>query len=416
MMCKKYSRIFSIIGILFVVISFLINPFTIQQTIIPDGNLQDINKIYFVYILEFLLFCFGIYIYLKSKKLLKKEVSIQIIMFISFIMACVLFLEYTSFLGGTIFLGKDYFKPAHGLIMKNIWIMDKDRDLGYVPKKNDVRHAIKAYPNGKTIFDVTYTTDIYGRRIINQPNSLNNKHIILFGCSFAFGEGLNDQDTFQYYIQRLMPGYFVYNYAVSGYGPQQMLAVLESKRLPQEVQSTSGIGVYVLFEPNSIARLIGSTEIPWGYEFPYYTLDKNQEIMRKENFFSDKTPLTYLYSTYSDLRNKSAFLQLLNINFPLTIKEKDVFLFYKLIEKSKKLYEEQFDGTFYVLIHPLTEYSNDVVKLICLLVDHHIPILQYPLDPTSKEYRIVGDGHPNGKTNQLLSVYMAPLLTRIIKK
>ena len=415
----KNSYNITVIGIFCITLSFFINPFTIQRMMVPDGNIQSIDKIRCIFLFEGALFCVGVYVYLKSKHLWNKETWIRIIMLVSFILACWIFLEYISYIGGTIVFGKDYFKspvkPNYGLITKNLYNIDIDKNVGYVLKKNNTHHAIKAYSNGNSIYSVTYATDEYRRRTVNQTYSPANKHLILFGDSFTYGEGLNDQDTLQYQLQQVIPQYNIYNYAVHGYGPQQILAILESKRLPQEVFSLKGVAVYVFVEPNSIRRLIGSTATFWTFDmhgFPFYDLDKNKEIIRKGDFISDRTLLSFLYRNYTDLRNNSPFLQLLNLNFPVRIRNRDIFLIYKLIEKSKRLYEEQFSGTFYVLIHPLTEYNNNVVKLIRLLVDHHIPVLQYPLDPTSKEYRIIGDEHPNEKTNQLLSVYMSSVFTK----
>ena len=300
----------------------------------------------------------------------------------------------------------------HGLIMRNVYDDDQDEYFGYTLKKCISQWAYKAFSNGEEIYEVVYTTDGFRRRIIGLTNIDATKHILLFGDSLTFGEGLSDNETLQYFLQKDMSEYVVYNYAVSGYGPQHMLALLETDKLPQEVKERGGVGIYIYFGPYNMRRLIGSASTPWIYKSPHYMLDTHQQIIRKGSFLSDRSAITQTYSIYWNLLNYSTFLKLINIDLPITMSDKNVLLMYKLIEQTKVLYEKQFNGRFYVFIHPFTYYSREVLEVIQLLKTNHIPVLEYTNDVTSDIYKITGDEHPNGVLNKNISSYFVTELSR----
>ena len=51
--------------------------------------------------------------------------------------------------------------------------------------------------------------------------------VVAAGCSFSFGHGLNDEDTWPWLLQEQLPQYQVLNAAVMGYGTDQALLAAE---------------------------------------------------------------------------------------------------------------------------------------------------------------------------------------------
>lgn len=104
--------------------------------------------------------------------------------------------------------------------------------------------APAAHENGNTVahhqlrkdldlFDVKYTFNKSGHRILPQPAGDIEHDLMLFGCSFTFGHGLEDDQTWPYIMtQNLGSGWRVENYAQSGYGAMQMLCMLENAMVP----------------------------------------------------------------------------------------------------------------------------------------------------------------------------------------
>ncbi|MDD5455184.1 MAG: hypothetical protein PHW62_06795, partial [Candidatus Ratteibacteria bacterium] len=144
-----------------------------------------------------------------------------------------------------------------------------DPITGYKPQPDSSKHVIKRYKSGKIIYDVTYTTDGYGRRITKQKSKADS-YVIYFGDSLIFGEGLDDEETLPYYFSTLTKS-SVYNYGCSGYGPNMMLAQLSEKDLSSEIKEKKGIAVY-LFIDNHIRRAIGDIYI--DDRAPFFCLNK----------------------------------------------------------------------------------------------------------------------------------------------
>ena len=285
----------------------------------------------------------------------------------------------------------------------------KDGNLGYVLKKNNSHHALKLFPDGTPIYNVTYTTDKFGRRTVGQKYLPQNRHLILFGCSIAYAEGLNDRETLQYMLGEKMPGVNVYNYAVYAYGPQQMLALLETGRLPAEVESNAGRAVYIYYNSH-IDRATGSMRAPWTYDFPYYRMNKDGRLERRGSFVTGRPLITRIYKFFDILKYKSAFLRLVNFSLPIRVSRQDIRLTAEIIKEARRQYERQFRGKFYVLIYPLEKEDERVKKLRSILELSGITVLYYPLE--GEEYVINGDYHPNARLNEFLTNSLVRDLSR----
>ncbi len=96
--------------------------------------------------------------------------------------------------------------------------------------------------SGEIIYDATYSIGADGFRLTDQTQ-FNKKRINFFGCSFTFGEGLNDNETLPYYFSRQRSDFSVKNFGFHGYGPHQALNILLSDR------DTSGILNFFLTAP-----------------------------------------------------------------------------------------------------------------------------------------------------------------------
>lgn len=60
-----------------------------------------------------------------------------------------------------------------------------------------------------------------GRRITSKTPIISPNKIFVFGCSFAYGVGINDKDTFPFLLQNLVREYEVDNYSIPGSGTMQ---------------------------------------------------------------------------------------------------------------------------------------------------------------------------------------------------
>jgi hypothetical protein len=85
-------------------------------------------------------------------------------------------------------------------------------------------------PAGALQYDVTYTVESGRRRTPAAPAADTESArpvVVAAGCSFTFGHGLNDEDTWPWLLQEQLPEYQVLNAGVMGYGTDQALLAAE---------------------------------------------------------------------------------------------------------------------------------------------------------------------------------------------
>jgi len=184
------------------------------------------------------------------------------------------------FLLGSIWAGGEYVcsklndsPSSHKLHFQGIGLpyFNLDPILGYKPTPNAVVEATKEV-NGKTIYQAIYSIDRFSRRITPVKNKAD-KFLLFFGGSFTFGEGVNDNETLPYYVVKEANQYQPYNYGFHGYGPQEMLAKLESKNFASELTQKQGHLIYSFIDPH-VERAAGSMYVynGWGKDMPYFCL------------------------------------------------------------------------------------------------------------------------------------------------
>ncbi len=157
-----------------------------------------------------------------------------------------------------------------------------DDDLGYAPNKGARVTARKRYGD-TVVYDVTYTIGSDGLRVM-PPVDLR-RHVdclLFFGDSVTFGEGVDDEQAYPYLIaRRIGPDFAVYNFAFSGYGPHQMLALLRSGRIESMISCTPR-HLFYLGIPEHVARVAGLTT--WDRHGPRFAIDAQGAVVRDGNF------------------------------------------------------------------------------------------------------------------------------------
>ncbi len=274
-----------------------------------------------------------------------------------------------------------------------------DQQLGAVALQNlnlDCQRRV----NGKDIWDVTYHTDQFGRRVSTiLPAADPKKFAIFFGCSFLFGEGANDDQTIPSFFAAKNPKYRPYNYGIPGYGTQQMLAKLEAGTLRREIPEEDGVGLYLYLEDVHEARAVGTMEVvnAWASTFPCYEVKSGGGVVNRGSF-ADARPL--LMSTYH-LLGKSNFVQYMGISFP-TLADRHYALTAEIVAESQRQFRTQMGvDRFCVVVFPK---RNAHRKLLPHLDRLKVPYIDYSdlFDPEPEGFKFVGDGHPTPKTNELL--------------
>lgn len=280
--------------------------------------------------------------------------------------------------------------------------IEPDEVLGWRPLPSLRTRTAKSLA-GQIVYDVTYTFDEHRRRVVpRDPPASPRRFLLFFGCSHTFGEGLQDDETLPYYVSQGLPDTRVYNYAFRGYGPQHMLARLETSDLRREIAEAEGAAVYVL-PAWAVDRVIGgSATMSWVEELPYYRLENGEPI--RDGFFQTTRPL---YSRFTRALGSSRMMQWAGVAWPPRVRPADLELTCAVLAKAQRLLNAQLGPTpLVVALHPnggFHDFASCLAPLGIPILDYHTLFYDRP----TTETRIPIDGHTNAHGNRLLAARLA---------
>jgi len=271
----------------------------------------------------------------------------------------------------------------------------KDPLLGYKYQPMGKRKETLFYKN-TFVKTVSYSYDSFGRR--SMPYHLQpTKVILFFGCSFTYGDGVNDNETLPYYVYMKDTNSNVFNYAVDGYGPQQAYVLSRDLDLKKEINNGNANGVYVYIEDH-VKRAIPCKSHFWGWTniFPAFVLEKDN-LVYKGNLQSTYPFKAILFS----LLNNSLFFS--GIDVPQTTTEKEYQLVAALIAKTGENFKRQFTtGNFSVFIYP-----NQDTAIVQFLRKRNITVIIPPnILPSDSLYFFPHHGHPTPLANKIVANYL----------
>ena len=259
--------------------------------------------------------------------------------------------------------------------------------------------------DGNAIYDATYTTDEFGRRVTYaSPPASREKFLAFFGCSYTFGEGLPDDETLPWKVAAMAPKYRVYNYGGAGYGPQQMLAKLESGEFRREVTEPSGTLVYV-FIPNHVRRAIGSMRVAtkWGRTFPNYVFDADHNLVRKGDFTTGRPTLTRWYNFLAGIDT----LRYFGLDLPLFVTRRHLEFTAEIIRRAQVVLKEAVPGAgFCVLLYPDSSQAEMSGKaIIPYLKRLGVECLDFTalIDMRQERFTIKRDDHPSAAAHEAVA-------------
>ncbi len=211
-----------------------------------------------------------------------------------------------------------------------------------------------------------------------------NKSILIFGCSFAYGEGLYNNETFSYNLGKLLPEYRIYNRAKGAWTTSHMLYQLENKDfsyLPNVKY------VIYLFIPSHLFRNTNSKQSKLT---PYYISKNGKLVLLKKSYKYLNFPiLNYLKEHIAQKLSEDVY------------KTNAVKITKMMIEQAQKDVVNKFgkDTKFIVFRYdksseePYNQMFEDLKqKGIIVISMEDISVCDYLSD------KYIGpDGHPNAK-------------------
>lgn len=225
--------------------------------------------------------------------------------------------------------------------------------------------------------------------------------IHLFGCSFTYGYGVNDEQTFASLLQKANPGFQIVNHAVMGYGTIQAFIQIQKKVMinPGDIVVINFASAH--FDRNGLSQKYRS-DLKIGFENSSDEAKKNMAFARFP-FLNNKFEIEY--ANWSDLyEHWFARKYLCSVNYLQSLYDK---------EADKKL--ALFDVTNYLIesIVKMVEQKKATLMIFCLDKNEQTVALKNSLtnvqwDDANFNFQDTSlinhpyDAHPNAKGHQIL--------------
>ena len=311
------------------------------------------------------------------------------------------------------FLGKNNrFAKREGSHFSRQYYRDDDI-RGHAAAKN-ISVTGKLTKGNKVVYDVLYSTNRYGLRV--SPHDLrlagdktrsDFKNAVFFGCSFTVGEGLNDNETLPYLFEERSRGrYRSYNFGFHGYGPHQMLRIIETGLLDEVIADKKpALAVYLALIEH-VERVCGNyPQVFFGSCGPRYQLDSSGEIK-----YTGKIRNKFVASVMVKMCRSHLIRNTLTKLFGWKRTPEDLRLFLKVIEKSKELFTQKYNADFYVLLWT-NRSDKDYDYVLSELKRKNIKVITTEeifrkYDDPEENYLIKNDGHPNKLANERMADYL----------
>ena len=286
-----------------------------------------------------------------------------------------------------------------------------DDVLGKVPARG-LASASKRMYGDAVLYDVVYTIESNGLRITPPVTGTPRGCVLVFGCSFTFGEGVNDDQSMPYRVGVLTEGKSqVFNFGFHGYGAHQMLAALQHGVVDRVVESQP---THVISQaiPDHVMRTTGL--YAWGRHGPRYRLQPDGSVVQEGHFDDDDADSFFSTAFGSELRyqGRKSFLIRSLTGRAHRVTTDDVQLWVGIVDASRRLVNQKYPGAeFDVLLWkqaPLALYeqmSDALAKLDFTVHQIHNILPGYAEDPSP--YEIPIDHHPNAIAHDAIARFVA---------
>jgi hypothetical protein len=270
--------------------------------------------------------------------------------------------------------------------------------------------------DGPVIYDVTYRSD-HGRRITAGPRPATKNRVLMLGCSFTYGEGLDGSQTLASYLQAGLQNAKVETLAFHGYSINNLLYDLR-RNLPDgpygDLSAENGTVAFYFFIPQHLPRIActlachGANMSPWMKHMPNFETAEDGAPPALLGTFGETVSFPFLLQELAD----SAIVTELNLDWPtpgmVASKFSQLVIAYR-----DELAQKVNLRDFYFVYHPSSSVSPAMKAAEAALVRHGIKVLTPSFDLqelTAGRQAIPFDGHPSNHANFVISRYLQFIL------
>lgn len=292
---------------------------------------------------------------------------------------------------------------------------------GYKGKPNTTATAHKSTQSGKSLYNVSYTTDELGWRITPSSKLDSSSCVLFFGDSFTIGEGVQDNETLPFYFGTHANAR-IYNFGFHGYGPHQALALVQSGEIARIVKDCQSVLAIYESLPGHIARAGGFSPWEQGTNAPRFYLDPSGSLKWGNAYLHQSPVLAKLAPKLKARLAQSYLYKLLQPSYEYD--ESYNALYFAIIDTLQKQLKEQFGAHFTLVLWDATDLSDEIERKESHAIIKHYKnglgggamdlVLVSEILPNYKQQREVYgidrcDLHPNAKANEQIARYLVDL-------
>ena len=267
---------------------------------------------------------------------------------------------------------------------------------------HELRVRRKIDPDFVRIFSAPFSTDARSRRrTLNSPQ-VPSASIVFLGCSFTWGSGVGDHETFSSIIAREEPRVHVYNLGMRGAGPNDIIDDIEEHPVRfEDIKTEKGIVIYN-FIADHIERALCRTSCysDRSNEFFPNRMTKSRYVLengelKRNGIFLDESAFSREIKKYIF---RSRIANALYYGWTQELFPEDLTIIAKMLERIMIESQKKTGYKFYVAFFPDMEFARHE-ELKALLDKLSIPYFDYSdvqfNESLGKRGFFAVDGHPS---------------------
>ena len=267
----------------------------------------------------------------------------------------------------------------------------------------DRRARATSVKNGRTIYDVVYTTDANGFRALPPgPSDANDTPVLILGDSFAFGAGLPDDQTLAWYLRDQSGGALQpVTLAVKGYGLNQVLRQLEIGE-PRKAGHAKFPWAVVSVVDDHVLRVAG--RVQWLHDSPRYVVEPDGRLVARGTWVE---PSAFVESLLVGSRRFALGRKAMALD-----EAKERRLFVRILREIEVKLAADYGARLMVLYYSGETWRGDLSgwrkTMVPLLCASGVPVLDVnallprPPQPVDRFY-MQDDGHPTALLNRTIA-------------
>lgn len=221
-----------------------------------------------------------------------------------------------------------------------------DKHIYFRLKPNSAADHIYRF-KGDIIRKIRYSINPSGWRTTTPESDGKSQHLMLWGCSNVFGEGLNDNETLASVLSSKLDKYHVYNFGMPGTAINYSLFAFKNMNTPV-VSQTEGKLIYFFYSFH-YPRILPTLKWHRAGRSPKYFINESESLVNEK----DNSPWDQMFALSSLIRRKSSLLDIIGFDWP-PVNLDTVKLTAQLFESFRNEYLSRFpEGDFFVIIHHL---------------------------------------------------------------